>query len=319
MTCASTFRPERMTPTRRPRRSRPASSSAATAGRARLRRRGAPGGSGRAWRGRSRARDRAPRDRRDRGRCANVGLSGSMLPARPSASVGRTSTVTGRPAASAPVNTGDAAASAPTIERVLRHERARDDRRAGQQAAAAERDDERVEIGPLVEHLERHGAGAGDDVADGCRARRTSRRCARRRPARALRPRRRSGASTISAPSRASARAWPPARSAGRWTRAVDPELARRRRERQAVIAGRCRGDVGDGRPRSPSSRASAFAAPRILNEPVACTVSSFSQTSAPVSIRQPGRRHERRRATRGRRCAGAAARTSARRSARLT
>jgi hypothetical protein len=30
-------------------------------------------------------------------------------------------------------------------------------------------------------------------------------------------------------------------------------------------------------------SRATAFAAPRILNEPVACTVSSLSHTSAPV------------------------------------
>jgi hypothetical protein len=61
-----------------------------------------------------------------------------MLPARPSASVSSTRTVTGFPAASAPVNTGEASASTPTMSDCGASARATI-ARAGEQAAAAER------------------------------------------------------------------------------------------------------------------------------------------------------------------------------------
>jgi hypothetical protein len=44
----------------------------------------------------------------------------------------------------------------------LRPDRLRDDARAGGAAAAADRDDDRVDVGPVLEDLERLGADAGD-------------------------------------------------------------------------------------------------------------------------------------------------------------
>ena len=219
----------------------------------------------------------------------NVWLSGSMFPARPSASVGPTSTVTGRPAASAPVNTGDAAASAPTISASFSTS-ARDDRRPGQEPAAAERDDERVEIGTFVEHLQCHRAGAGDDVAMAvrrheCRARAANviddgrfGRVVRGRGRRSRRPAARARRALHQARSQADGRA----PSTPEWRAAV--AIASPWLPAEAVVT-----STTDGR--SSFNRRSALAAPRILNDPVAWTISSFSQISAPVASDSQGDR----------------------------
>jgi hypothetical protein len=69
------------------------------------------------------------------------------------------------------------------------------------------------------------------------------------------------------------------------------PELARRPRDRLAVVAGARRDDAGRALSSS-SSVASLLTAPRILNEPVRWRFSAFSQTSRPSSARaSPSRR----------------------------
>ncbi len=98
------------------------------------------------------------------------------------------------------------------------------------------------------------------------------------------------GAVTISAPSRASATRFASGAVSGRWTRAFNPRwraavaIASPWLPAEAVVT-----STTDGR--SSFKRRSALAAPRILNDPVACTISSFSQISAPVASDSQGDR----------------------------
>ena len=64
----------------------------------------------------------------------------------------------------------------------------------------------------------------------------------------------------------------------------LDARLARRPRDRLAVVAGARRDDAGSAA-RRPVSVAILLTAPRILNEPVRCRFSAFSATSRPMSF----------------------------------
>ena len=205
----------------------------------------------------------------------NVTEPGSMLPASPSASVSPTSIGVIAPAASALENAGRALGL--------------DARRRALRAAPPPR-------GPRPDARLPPPSGADDrrsGPAAGRRARARASTAPRSRPCRCRRRRR-----SRRAP-RARARAPPPRRSPRRAGSELDRQrpqrgdLGRRGRLRhhdRGMHAQRGR-RPGDARPALPAeavttgpppARRSAASAPRTLNEPVGCSVSSFRHTSSP-------------------------------------
>ena len=96
-------------------------------------------------------------------RSISNGCAPACATARPSASVGDSVTVTGCPAASAAVRHAACAGSTP-MTRDVGLARLDDGADAGEQAAAADRHDDRLHARRLLEDLERHRALAGHHV-----------------------------------------------------------------------------------------------------------------------------------------------------------
>ncbi len=207
-------------------------------------------------------------------------LSGSMLPASPSANVSNLNRH--RPPGRKRVRPHRRRVRfRADDERALRSS-PHDKRRTRYEAAAADGNDEHVQVRPFGEHLERHCARAGNHVGI--------------------------------AVGRHERRAGPPLRLrphlglvVGRGFNDVGAEILERAPLGLGRRFGRCTrtrmpnrpAAVASARPWLPAdaviteliegcaalSRAIALAAPRILNAPVSCSVSSFSQTSPPVIV----------------------------------